>query len=199
MGKLSLFVLLTLFQACVGEKKSNLEFSGPETRTGSITVNDFETFAGLKSKIMDGKCISCHQNFATEDGIAKYVVAKKPELSQFFIEVENGSMPKGSAPLSTLELEVVTSYINNLKVPDPIPSGKVDFLAIQKQILIPSCVQCHQGMASEQNLLKWINRKQPLKSIFLKVVKNGSMPKGGAKLSLKEQDLIRNYLRSFIK
>ncbi len=197
MNKLFLLMLLALGQACVGEKKSDLQFSAPDTRTGSITVNDLETFAGLKSKILDGKCISCHQNFATEEGIAKYVVPKKPEFSKLFTEVEDGSMPKGSSPLSTLELEVVMTYINNLKVATP-PSGKVDFIRIQKQILIPSCVQCHQNITSEENLMKWIDKKRPLKSLFLKVVTSGSMPKKAAKLSLEDQDLIREYLQHFI-
>lgn len=109
------FLLLLTLVSCVPEK-------GPLTYSVDGVVEEVEndeavSFQVLQERILIPKCVDCHGWVMDEAKVQRRIVAGKPEESRLFQLVENGRMPKGDAPLTTLELEMVRSYINSLLAP----------------------------------------------------------------------------------
>ena len=116
-----LFAFLSISCVPVGERselhietlKPNSVTTLPVEEVGELKVD----FLALKSKILQPMCIKCHRAFNEEKGILKLVKAGKPDSSLLFQVVEDGSMPMGARVLTTAELELVRSYIMDLRLP----------------------------------------------------------------------------------
>lgn len=102
--------LLSLFLLVSCGKKSPLIFSDR-----GLTALKNKPFEDMKNKVLIPHCISCHKKATTEEGIAHWVKAGKPESSALYMAVKEGRMPKKAAPLSTVELELIFDYITSSK------------------------------------------------------------------------------------
>ena len=188
MKMIMTLLLLTIISSC-GNNRSGLEFS--ERFTDNLEIDKLLRFEDLKSRIIEPHCLTCHKRSGTEDGIAKWVVPGNPEESKLYQVIKDGRMPKKAAPLSTADLEFVRKYI--------LDQATVTFEKINSEILGPSCVSCHKRMTSEESLMKWINLDDPFNSPFYRVVKEGRMPKRADPLPESKQQLILNYLKTFVR
>lgn len=70
----------------------------------------------LRVTILDPhKCSKCHKGEQGEKKMLSTIIPGNADDSKFFQVLVDGSMPKNNPPLSTLELEYVRKYIENLK------------------------------------------------------------------------------------
>ncbi len=156
-----------------------------------------EEFAVLSENVL-GKCTDCHSSLKTEKGLQKMIGQGPWEESKFFLMVKDGIMPPGQ-PLSTQELEFITNYFGG-ELPEPEqdqePEIHVTYADLVQKIL-PKCTTCHAGAKTEEGLMKWVDKHNPMASKLLRRTEDGSMPKGGTRLSPEELDLVRNYLMQF--
>ncbi len=151
------------------------------------------TFRNLSVNILESKCVSCHKNFAIEENMLKYIDGNNPDTSKLFQVVLDGSMPKKAKPLTTLELEMVRTYIEKVEV-----IRDVTFAELKTQILEPKCLGCHKKAGDEAVLIqRWVDKKSPFASKLYISTKNGSMPKNADPLTKEEMKLIKGYLRTF--
>ncbi len=88
------------------------------TTTGSATT--FGTFAWINTNVIAGKCLSCHgsnpkggYNMSTYAGVKTRVVVSNAAGSVFYQRVLNGSMPEGSAKLTTIQLNAIKTWIDS--------------------------------------------------------------------------------------
>lgn len=70
------------------------------------------TYANLKKSILDSKCLRCHEEFATEEGMKEFIVPGNAEKSPLFTSTESGDMPPKKPPLTADELAMIRNYIN---------------------------------------------------------------------------------------
>ena len=189
-----LLSVLLAFISC--GKKSDLIFidNTPKPR---IQKEELITFEDLKREILVPHCIVCHKKSDTEEGIAKWVKAGDPENSKLFLVVKEGRMPKNSSPLSLSDVEFIRQYIIDLNKFQKLET--VNFETLKNEILVPHCLTCHNKMDNEENLQRWVNQEEPLKSRLLQVVIEGRMPKNADNLSQAEQIVIQKYLNNFVK
>lgn len=178
-------------------KKSDLIFIDHSPNPTRIQKEELVTFDVLNQKILTPHCISCHKKSGTEEGIAKWVVPGEPEKSKLFNSVKEGRMPKRANPLPLKDVELIRQYIVDL--PKIQRLEKIDFETLKNEILVPHCLTCHQRMDNEENLQKWVDQSEPMKSRLLQSVIEGKMPKKGEKLSKTEIELITKYLNQFIR
>jgi hypothetical protein len=75
------------------------------------------------------------------------------------------------------------------------PNLEVSFSMIKNEILSKHCIGCHSDVSTASGLNKWIHIGDVEGSPFYLTVKEGSMPKNGAPLGIRELDLIRNYIQ----
>lgn len=151
------------------------------------------------------KCVGCHggSNPAAGldlsrsiDTIATYkeVIRSKPHASMLFKVVDSGSMPKGGTKLSPTEIASVRDWIMSLR-PDPRP------------LFNARCINCHSGAspAAQLDLTGSLDDFAKLKQVvpgaggatdcsLYKRVADGSMPKGGTKLTDGELGLVKDWL-----
>lgn len=178
-------------------KKSDLIFIDRSPNPTRIQKEELVTFDVLNQQILTPHCISCHKKSGTEEGIAKWVVPGEPEKSKLFNSVKEGRMPKRANPLPLKDVELIRQYIVDL--PKIQRLEKIDFETLKNEILVPHCLTCHQRMDNEENLQKWVDQSEPMKSRLLQSVIEGKMPKKGEKLSKTEIELITKYLNQFIR
>ena len=106
---LSFVSIITL--SCGMPSKSDLNFSNSGSQQ-SLDPDMVVNYSVIKSEVLAPKCLSCHSNVATENGLKAWVTPGKPDSSAFFTLSENGSMPKNGTPLSTRELELFKIMLN---------------------------------------------------------------------------------------
>jgi len=191
-----------------GPKTSSLEY---DDQTLSGLNQDEVSFSTIKSEILQPHCIRCHAAESTESGLKKnWIVAGDPENSKFFTEVENGNMPQNAAALSTKDLQLIRSYISQMRsatpAPTPVPTPsptptpttpRISYSQVKTRILTPyGCTRCH-SVGSESSLAKWINTTTPSKSTFYTSTKSGSMPQGGLDVTAEDQAFILQYVQEY--
>lgn len=74
-------------------------------------------YAALRKNVLvPAKCLDCHDEFNSENGVLKYVAPGDPEHSPLYLESANGDMPPpGSGPkLTDQSLAVIRAYINQV-------------------------------------------------------------------------------------
>lgn len=203
--------MLTL--ACGMPSKSNLDYA--ESRSQSLDPQSQVDFNMLKTEILAPKCLSCHSQAASENGIKNWVTPGDPESSALFKMTENGTMPKNGNPLSTRDLELIKLYITQMggatptpspspaptpqPTPDPDPGTNpgVTFAEIKNQVLDPyRCTSCH-SVGTEARLAKWLSTTNGANSRFYTITKSGTMPQGGSNVSAEDQAFILQYVKDY--
>ena len=155
------------------------------------------SFDVFKNQILiPHNCIICHSDFENFQGVSPYLKPAFPEESILYELVKTGAMPKDLPMLSDSDLELVRHYILNLpiEIPTPIPNPEISFDHLKTRIIIPHCLSCHRKWESFEAIDKYIENKDPEASAFYKLVENGKMPKGRPKLSIEDQEFIRDYI-----
>jgi len=197
---------LTILASC-GPKTSSVEY---DDGTISGLNQDEVSFSMIKSQILQPHCINCHASEGTESGIKKWITPGDPDNSPFFTEVENGNMPRNASALTTKDLQLIRSYIEQMKntapAPTPIPTptptptptpSRISYTQVKSRILTPyGCTSCH-SVGTEARLARWINTTTPSKSSFYTSVKSGSMPQGGSDVSAADQAFILQYVQEY--
>jgi len=179
-----LIISLFLFISCGA--RGPLEFQVPQEEV-------FGTFANLNANVLHAKCITCHENFKIEENMLKYIDGNNPDTSKLFQVLKDGSMPKKSKPLTSVELEMVSTYIQNVEI-----IRDVSFAELKTEILEPKCLSCHKKAGDEAVLIqRWVDKKSPFASKLYISTKNGSMPKKADHLTAEEMKFIKGYLRTF--
>jgi hypothetical protein len=78
---------------------------------GAFTQVDFAT---LESQVLAPKCLSCHSDFNTEQGIQPYITPGNLQQSALYTEITSGDMPPGGSALPSGSQTIVEEYINGL-------------------------------------------------------------------------------------
>lgn len=183
---MKLFLVLALFVLASCGARGPLTFEVPDELTPG-------TFRNLSVNILETKCIGCHKNFTIPENMLKYIDGNNPDTSKLFQAVKDGLMPKKAKPLTSLELEMVRTYIENVEV-----IRDVSFAELKEKILTPKCLSCHKKAGDEEVLItRWVDKKSPFASKLFKSTKNGSMPKKDVPLTKEEMKIIKGYLRTF--
>ena len=198
--------MLFILSSCLPSlEKSSLVFDGGAISTESL-VADGEpvTFEVLKQKLLTPHCIACHRGAASEENVLDWVTEGKPEESDLYRVIKDGSMPKRAAALDSRYLDLVVRYIESVKATEvpstptapttPVASGS--FEEIKQKILVPHCLKCHEDVDNEKALMGWITPTKPEESPFYVSIKSGDMPQDGSPLSEEELLLVEKYITS---
>lgn len=153
--------------------------------------------------LFKAKCVSCHGGAFPAGGIdlsdsadltkLKAVVRGRPHDSSLFKAVDSGGMPKGGDN-PPAEIAVIRDWIVSLR-PDPRP------------LFQAKCVSCHgatnpaAGLSLSGSLEDLAKLKQastdgktPVETTLYRRIADGSMPRGGTKLSEGEMTLVRDWI-----
>jgi hypothetical protein len=170
---------------------------------GTFTQVDFAT---LESQVLGPKCLSCHSDFDTAQGISPYVTPGDPAHSSLYTEISGGDMPPGGPTLPTASQTIVEEYINGLSqatltptIPvtsvSPIPEpSSVSYTMLYQSVLQAKCLMCHQDFGTEAGLQKYIVPGDPEKSSLYEESASGSMPPGGPALPADELSMMKTYI-----
>ena len=72
------------------------------------------TFTEIRRRIIEPKCISCHESFVShKELLSGYVVPGQPDASEFLLEVESEAMPPYGAKLIDAEVNAIRTWIAN--------------------------------------------------------------------------------------
>jgi mono/diheme cytochrome c family protein len=199
MKVLSLAMLLLLSSCLPSLEKSSLVFDdGAISVEPLVTEGESVTFEVLKQKLLVPHCIACHKGAASEEKVLGWVTAGKPEESDLFRVIKDGSMPKKAAALDSRYLDLVSRYIESVVIPEvpttPVASGS--FEEVKQKILVPHCLKCHEDVDNEKALMAWITPAKPDESPFYVAIKSGEMPQDGSPLSEDELLLVEKYIAS---
>lgn len=91
---------------------NSLELEMVRTYIENVEVIRDVSFAELKEKILEPKCLSCHKKAGDEQVIiTKWVDKKNPFASKLFNSTKNGSMPKKDKALTKEEMKIIKGYL----------------------------------------------------------------------------------------
>lgn len=174
------------------------------------------SFATLESQVLAPKCLSCHADFSTAQGIQPYITAGDPQNSALYTEITSGDMPPGGPTLPSGSQAIVAEYIqqlaqaattpNELAPEDPgapvapssqpsaSPAPGVSYAMLKQAILVPKCIECHQNFGTEAGLKDYVVAGNPSKSSLYQASASGSMPPGGPALSADDLTMIKTYI-----
>jgi mono/diheme cytochrome c family protein len=199
MKVLSLAMLFILTSCLPSLDKTTLVFDDGRISTKPLVADgEAVNFEVLKEKLLVPHCIACHKGAAQEEKILGWVVAGKPDDSELYQVIKDGSMPKKAAALDSRYLDLVVRYIESVKAPE-VPTTPVvvaGFEEIKQKILVPHCLKCHEDVDNEKNLMEWITPAKPEESPFYVAIKSGEMPQESSPLSADEQALVEKYISS---
>ena len=83
------------------------------TPTGGGGGTSSATFSAVSSQILQPKCVTCHSSFGTYSGVMSAVTAGNPSGSALYTMVESGQMPQGGPALSSDEVTLINTWIQN--------------------------------------------------------------------------------------
>ncbi len=88
----------------------------PET-TPEPTPVPVVNFQDLQEKVFTVSCLPCHTKILNDENLlnGNWVNKTSPELSKLLVETEAGRMPKGGAPLSSEQLQLIRDYVNKFR------------------------------------------------------------------------------------
>lgn len=169
---------------------------------GATTKPTRETDA---KTLIQSQCAKCHSGSQPAGGVdlsgdlasiagVKSVVAGRPHSSLLFKLVQDGTMPKGSPKLGDEDVATIRDWIMSLR-PDPRP------------MFAARCISCH-GATSPAAMLDLSGNlaalaklpqtgfgdKGPTSSALYQRLADGSMPKGGPKLTEGELLSVKDWL-----
>ena len=105
-----LFLLLAGCHPAGTPSELKFQASPIDDKIGNLDSANLD-FPTLYSEILEPKCLACHDNVSSEDGIANWIVNQNPDESPLFLTVVDGYMPAGGTPLTSQELDFVSRYI----------------------------------------------------------------------------------------
>jgi hypothetical protein len=164
-------------------------------------------FATLESQVLAPKCLECHADFSTAQGIQPYITPGNPQQSALYTEITSGDMPPGGPALAAGSATIVAEYITGLSapstliepaptegaVPTPQPSS-VSFDTLKTSILQPKCMQCHQDFGTQAGLQPYVTAGNPQKSSLYEASVSGSMPPSGPALTADELTMMKTFI-----
>ncbi len=157
--------------------------------------------------LIQGQCAKCHSGEKPAGGVdlsgdlasiagLRDVVRGRPQASSLYKVVRDREMPKGGPKLSDDDLTTLRDWIMSLR-PDPTALFKA------------RCISCHSGASPAAALdlsgdLKALGKLPQAKfgdegaatAVLYKRLADGSMPKGGTKLTDDELSSVRDWLNS---
>lgn len=185
-----------------------------------LTDQDIATQKALY--ILTTKCSSCHNSESPTGGVdvttldqmlaSGAVVPTEPGLSPLFQAISEGSMPPSRA-LAQDDILAVSDWIAkmgkdtpvNLPPDTPIPLGP-NFASINRNILRPKCLSCHNSsnsrggvsFSSYASASNTVQRGSPAgSSLYTSITRTtNTMPQGGANLSSEEKTAISGWITS---
>lgn len=111
--------LLLALSGCAFETIKDVKTPDSEEDTTIIEP----TFASIDEKILQRRCVSCHDGATGFGGVeldsyaalisSEVVTAGDPEASLLYTEVESGEMPQNAPGLSSQEIEAIAEWIRN--------------------------------------------------------------------------------------
>ena len=155
--------------------------------------------------VLQSQCAKCHSGDKPAGGVdlsgdlsdiagSKSVVRGRPQASSLFKLVRDGAMPKGAPKLSSDDAATLRDWIMSLR-PDPKP------------LFAARCVSCHSGASPAAALdlsgdLKALAKLPQSKfgaegatsATLYKRMADGTMPKGGDKLTADELSSVKDWL-----
>ena len=196
--------------------------SKPVSQSSSL-VSGLTAFDIVEQKavsILTTKCSSCHNVDSPNGGVdvlsvdkllaSGAVVPTEPAISPLFQAISNGSMPPGK-PLNQEDIMAISDWITKMTKdvavvlpPDvAIPLGPT-FASINKNILVPKCVRCHNAAnsgggvsyATYATSSNTVQRNLPMNSsLYTSVAVRNTMPKNApGSLSTEERMAIFNWI-----
>lgn len=142
---MKILVLLSILTSCGNytETKGVLEDTFSRNLGAPI---DFKT---INEAIIQPHCITCHQQYATYDGV-------KNEANNILNAVNSNRMPKNAAPLSSAKKQLLAMWVaagapQGGENPTPPPNDKLEatWVSLSAKVFFPKCLVCHnpQGQA----------------------------------------------------
>ena len=197
---LNLAMLFFLTSCLPSLGKTSLVFDDGAISTRPLVADgEAVTYEVLKEKLLVPHCIACHKGAALEEKVLGWVVEGKPDDSELYQVIKDGSMPKKAAALDSRYLDLVVRYIESVKSPE-VPTTTVvvagSFEEVKQKILVPHCLKCHEDVDNEKVLMEWITPAKPEESPFYVAIKSGEMPQESSRLSADEQALVEKYISS---
>jgi mono/diheme cytochrome c family protein len=187
----------------------------PETVTGETpsTGEPLQpTFASIKKKIFEPKCLACHTPGGAAAGVSldsdkdllgsprDLVIPGNPSESGLYIAItrtDSKRMPPPSSGASALSTEEVIAIKQWIEVgtngaPPALDGSKLSYEFVRKKVFLPSCVTCH-GSSGGVNLESYENVKKNLSAIGQAALVKEIMPKNGT-LSAKQRDVLATWI-----
>lgn len=95
----------------------------------------------------------------------------------------------------------------NPEAPQPPVGTTVSFASIQKSILVPTCLKCHNGptgsggvdLSTHAGVLEWVAPGDAPNSTLYTEVESGSMPKRAPRLTEEQCNTIRDWINAGAK
>ena len=212
LQRFGFFILsLTIFASCGNYEELKSSPTGSGFGRRAVTTNI--SFAQVKEKVLQERCISCHEGYHTDYVDYNVVIAN---LEKIVNRVNSNSMPK-DGPLSSEEKAFLFEWINGGAPEDPnvANSGELEpiddseqdndepeeseddstnnpepvaisFEDVRINVLEVSCTSCHSGYSNYQKVKGDID--------FIRdAIETGDMPLRGS-LTQVQKDLIFNWI-----
>lgn len=139
---------VSVFTGCGNYEEFKEDPSAPfEGLTRASTL----TFKEVSEKVIGPKCVKCHGNYKTYEGVKKDI-----DNGKIISEVRSNSMPK-DGPLSDDEKQILFSWIFSgapegevIVEPPPVQAGPT-FESLAKGIFSEKCIVCHRVNPDDPN------------------------------------------------
>lgn len=155
--------------------------------------------------LFQSQCARCHSGSTPAGGIdlssdlaaiagIQQIVAGRPHSSVLLRVLRDGTMPKGGPKLGDDDINTLRDWIMSLR-PDPRP------------LFSTRCVGCHSGTSPAGSMDLFGNletlaklpetkfgKEGPQSAVLFRRLADGSMPKGGVKLTDNELSIVRDWL-----
>lgn len=100
---------------------SSFNASGSSSPTASMSVTTFGTYAWINANVSIPKCVMCHSggspaagyDLSTYTGTLLFVTKFNSGVSRFYLASFEGSMPLGSAKLTSVQLSAIKTWIDS--------------------------------------------------------------------------------------
>lgn len=213
-------LLFSLLAACSKRTVKEFDRPAPGDRREPVTAGlNFET---LKTRILQPRCIVCHNANRRDGGVALdtyenvllELIPWNSKDSTLYKEVSTGSMPPKPRPVvEEVDTEFLARWIDagaplESDQPQPRPSRKPEnvlgFDLVYEKVLKPSCVRCHNQQTAEGKVsyatydetLKTLEKGVHARSLLWEVMDFEEMPPPEEKdpVSRGQKDLVATWI-----